>query len=167
MSVIKSIYEYAEQSDYIDTEHVLPLGVGIFVAAAFFLEITPVTSLFERLDGSWVSQLIEAAFKGVIGGLITTFAYTAGDTSFKVGNDMVTKERAMLVVLAVTVGVGFGVEFLAPNIIDSLAFQTLQLAGLVFLFALIFVHLLVRTWRLENEWPHVLAGGLVVLPPML
>lgn len=167
MPFIDSIYNYAERSEYIDTEHVLPLLIGLSTAMAFYLEIEFLLSLFLQLEYSPLPLVLEPAFKGLVGGLLTTLAYTTEKTSFKVKKSMQTKEKAMGIVLTVMLLVGFGVDWVAQDIITLLRYPTLQLIGLVFLFSLGFIHLLVGNWKLENEWPHVLAGILVVMAPYL
>lgn len=167
MSIVDSIYGYAEQSDIIDTEHVLPLGIGSFVVVAFYLDVYPVMSMLGGLDNSGLVYILVPAFKGVLGGVITTLIYTAGDMSFRLGETMLTKEKAMGVVLGAMLGIGFAVDFLAPEILISLSYTVLQLTGLLFALTLVHIHILVPSWRLENEWPHLLSGFAVFIAPYL
>jgi hypothetical protein len=167
MSPIEGIYNYAEKSEYIDTEHVIPLGLGIVVASVFYFDIRLIIEVISYLNNNAPMYVLESVFKGIVGGLITTLAYTVEETSFKIQDAMQTKEKAMGFILVLTLLVGFGVNFIAPEIIQELQVPSLQLLGFIFVLALIFVHLLVDNWRLKNEWPHLLGGGLVIIAPLL
>lgn len=167
MSIIDQVFSYAERSDHIDTEHVLPLSIGVAVAVVFYLDIDIIKSLFRSIDNTMILTVFDSAFQGVIAGIVTTFLYTTGERSFRVGDRMKSKEKSLSIVFTVMLGLGYLVSQAAPAFTASLEYASLQLAGLVFALGLLFVHLLIDTWRLTNEWPHLLAAGLVFIAPYI
>lgn len=167
MSVIESVYNYADESDYIDQEHIPSLSIAILVTLAFYLELEFVTASIAGLDGTGLEALVVSSFKGILAGIITTFLYSTDENSFQFGEDMQNKEKAVQIVIVVTLAVGFVANLVAPAIVERLSHVVMQLIGAVFILAFFFVHLLVPNWRLDKEWPHLLAGAALFLAPLL
>lgn len=163
-----TLEQTAQDSGIIDVEHLYSLLPASFVVLAFYYNISPVTRLFGALDSmSGLQFIIELALKGVLGGLATYFVYSAGEYSFTVGQQMQSKEKAVQIVLFSAVLVGIVVGIVAPRLIERAKYPVMQIGVVTFLLGLAYVHLLVDHWRLDKEWPHIVAAIVIAAAPYL
>lgn len=96
-----AIMSWAADSEYIDSEHVWPLGIGLIIVLILFLNIRVLDQLMASLDGvTQLRQLLVMALKGVAAGMITHFAYRTSDISFRSRRTLQSKERALLIISA-------------------------------------------------------------------
>jgi hypothetical protein len=163
-----SLEEVAENSDYMDVEHLYTVMPAVVIAAGFALQIGPLVELAATLDTiDELRKSATAALKGILGGAIGLFLYSTEDSLFFSNGEARTKEQALLVVLGTIVGVGVAVDWVAPAIIDELSYDVLQVSALLLIGGMYYLHHLVAEWRLENELPHLCAGLLIFVAPYL
>jgi len=161
-----SIMSWAEDSDYIDPEHVWPLGIGLSIVLISFLDIQALDQLLVSLDGvTQLRQLLVMALKGVVAGMITHFAYSTSDISFRSRQTLQSKERALLIILGVGVSAGLLIDVVIPQLVEPFPFVVVQTTGLLLVAGMWYLHLLIENWKLSNEWPHVLSGLLIAFGP--
>jgi len=161
-----TIMSTAEDSDYIDVEHVWPLGIGLTVVLISLLDIRALNQLLASLDGfTQLRDLLLMALKGVGAGMLTHFAYSTSDVSFRSRQTLQTKERALLLILGVGVGAGLLIDVVIPQLVEPFPFVVVQTTGLLLVLGMWYLHLLIENWKLSNEWPHVLSGVLIAFGP--
>ncbi|WP_236639884.1 E3 ubiquitin ligase family protein [Salinigranum halophilum] len=111
-----SIMSYAEQSDYIDVEHVWPLGIGLTVVFISLVDVRALNQLLAALDGfTQLRELLLIALKGVGAGMLTHFAYSTSDVSFRSRRTLQSKERALVIIVGVGVGAGLLIDVVIPG----------------------------------------------------
>lgn len=163
-----SIVSYAERSDYMDVEHLWPLGFGISVVLISVADIDVLTQILAYPDSfTELRELLVMALKGVVAGMIVHFAYSTSDISFKAGSSLQSKERALGIVVGVSVGAGLLLDVVIPWLVDLFPYVVVQTSGLLFLLGMWYVHWLVSNWKLENEGPHLLSGVLIAFGPYI
>ena len=161
-----TIMSTAEDSGYIDVEHVWPLGIGLTVVLISLLDIRALNQLLASLDGfTQLRDLLLMALKGVGAGMLTHFAYSTSDVSFRSRQTLQTKERALLLILGVGVGAGLLIDVVIPQLVEPFPFVVVQTSGLLLVLGMWYLHLLIENWKLSNEWPHVLSGVLIAFGP--
>jgi hypothetical protein len=161
-----AILSWAEDSDYIDVEHVWPLGIGFTIVLISFVDIRGMDQLLASLDGvTRLRDLLVMALKGVAAGMITHFAYSTSHVSFRSRKSLQSKERALLIILGVGVGAGLLIDVVIPQLIEPFPFVVVQTTGLLLVVGMWYLHLLIENWKLSNEWPHVLSGLLIAFGP--
>lgn len=161
-----SILSYGEQSDYIDVEHVWPLGIGLTAVFISLVNVQPLNQLLASLDGfTQLRELLLMALKGVGAGMLTHFAYSTSNVSFRSRKTLQSKERALAIILGVGVGAGLLIDVVIPWLVEPFSFIVVQTTGLLLVLGMWYLHLLIGNWKLSNEWPHVLSGVLIAFGP--
>jgi hypothetical protein len=159
---------FAERSDIIDVEHLRTGILAIIIGVPIMLEIPVILDLFRAVDQIQYSVLLVGTVcKGMAGGMVTHYAYSTTDRSFKIAEGMKSKEDAVKVVVAVSLAVGFLIGPGIDRLISNLELVVVQGGTLALLSAFLYLHLLISDWKLENEWPHVLAGLFVLTAPYI
>ena len=163
-----AIMSQAADSEYIDPEHVWPLGIGLTVVFILFLNVRALDQLLASLDGfTQLRQLLVMALKGVAAGMITHFAYSTSDISFRSRQTLQSKERALLIILGVGVGAGLLIDVVIPELVEPFPFVVVQTTGLLLVAGMWYLHLLIENWNLSNEWPHLQSGFLIAFGPYI
>ncbi|WP_434530163.1 hypothetical protein ACODNH_01330 (plasmid) [Haloarcula sp. NS06] len=161
-----AIMSWAADSEYIDPEHVWPLGIGSIVVIVALVDVRALDQLLASLDGfTQLRQLLVMALKGVAAGMITHFAYSTSDISFRSRQTLQSKEQALLIILGVGVGAGLLIDVVIPQLVEPFPFVVVQTTGLLLVVGMWYLHLLIENWKLSNEWPHVLSGLLIAFGP--
>ena len=161
-----AILSWAEDSEYIDVEHMWPLGLGFAIVLVSLLDIRALNRLLASLDNvTPLRRVLVLALKGVGAGMLTHFAYSTSDISFRSRKSLQTKEGALLIILGVGVGAGILVDVAIPRLLEPFPFVVVQTTGLLLVAGMSYLHLLIENWNLSNEWPHVLSGMLIAFGP--
>lgn len=159
---------FAENSDHLDVEHLYTLVPAIVVAIVFALQIAPLVDFVATLDRIYEIRTVALiALKGILGGSIGLFLYTAEDTLFLSNGEARTKEEAFIIVISSIIGIGIGVQWIAPWIANQLAYEALQISAIILLGGMWYLHRLVDGWNLQNEAPHLFAGFLLIIAPYI
>ena len=162
----ESIMSWAADSEYIDPEHVWPLGIGCTIVLVALVDVRVLNQVLASLDGfTQLRQLLVMALKGVVAGMITHFAYSTSDISFRSRQTLQSKERALLIIFGVGVGAGLLIDVVIPQLVEPFPFVVVQTTGLLLVVGMWYLHLLIENWKLSNEWPHVLSGLLIAFGP--
>lgn len=167
MTLIDSVYNYAERSEVIDPEHVIPLAAAAVVAGSFLLDIRVATDALRGLDNTVLEEIVVRSLQGTIASILPILIYTADKDSFRVLDSLKTKEHAMGIVLLVMLAISYGNGFLSSLLLGGFSYTVVQGGGLLFLLLLGLVHLMISRWRLDNELPHIAAGLLLMTAPHL
>ena len=96
--------------------------------------------------------------------MITHFAYSTSDISFRSRQTLQSKERALLIILGVGVGAGLLIDVVILELVEPFPF-VVQTTGLLLVAVMWYLHLLIENWNLSNEWPHLLSGFLIAFGP--
>ena len=157
-----------QRSNYLDIDHLWSLVPALLIAFDFYLDSHVFTgALTSIVNQSGLIGIFNLSLQGLVASIVTLSIYSIGNKSFKVGNQMQSKEKALAVVIFVMLTVGSAVEVLVPRVVALLSYPGIQTAGLVISIGFVYLHLLVEDWKLENEVPHLLAAALLVLGPQL
>lgn len=161
-----AIMSRAADNEYIDPEHVWPLGIGCTVVLIALADIRALNQLLASFDGfTQLRQLLIMALKGIGAGMIAHLAYSTSEISFQSRQTLQSKERALMIILGVGVGAGLLVDVVIPQLVEPFPFVVVQTAGLLLVVGMWYLHLLIENWKLSNEWPHVLSGLLIAFGP--
>lgn len=165
---VEGFWAAVDRSETIDEEHVVTASVALFVGFVFWADIEFITSMLYSLDSIDILVLIaEIAITGLFGGFVTLLAYSTDNRSLTVGGSMQTKEKAIAAVVGTILVVGAGAELVSPWILSALELVFVQAVALTFIGGLLYVHLIVDRWRLDNELPHAFAALLLIAAPYL
>ena len=166
--MISWIYTEAEHSSIIDPKHLWTIIPAAVVTPILLLDIDiligTVTEITQQRHVMW---FLQSSFQGLAAGLLPSFIYTINNRSFQVSRIMLTKERALIAVVSVTIGVGWVVNSLVPKLISKFPYPGIQLFGACVFLGFGYVHFLVEHWKLENEAPHFLSSFVLFVAPFL
>jgi len=167
-SILKLFYEGVDESEYIDLEHLWSLIPASVLSCGFLIGFDPlIMGVSSITQSDPLMSILVLSLQGLVAGLVTFFIYEVGNQSFQVRNSMQTKENALLIVIAVMLGVGSGVEIVVPAVINRLPYTGLQITGAILAIGFYYVHALVDDWILENEWPHLLSAVMIFVIPFI
>lgn len=172
--MIAEVQRWIENSAYDNWEWyflISTLVICFFIQA----EIGFVTSYLASLDsaeiayGFTVSEILIAAFQGVIVGMMGGKLYSHGDTYFKfITESFDTKETTFLARIGVMTVVGLIIGLIIPELVNRHAdYVTVQMTGVVVLVGYLLIHMEIGNWRLMNEAPVLVAGLLLAIVPVL
>ncbi len=163
-----AIMSWAADSEYIDVEHVWPLGIGLTVVLISFADVRALNHLLASLDEfTELRHLVVMALKGVGAGMIAHIAYSTSEISFRSRQTLQNEERALLILLVVGVGAGLLVDVIIPRMVEPFPFVVVQTTGLLLVAGMWYLHLLIENWNLSNEWPHLLSGLFIAFGPYI
>lgn len=158
------------QSQYDDWEWYYFLAAA---SASLFIafDIRVVTDLFRAVDsigvayGYELEEIFVAAIQGVVIGIVGGSLYSQGDRYFAfLTKSFDTKETAFAVKIGVMTLLGIVVGLVIPDLIDRhVEFVVVQTTGIVTVFGYTLVHTEMVNWRIANELPVLLAGGVLML----
>lgn len=93
------------------------------------------------------------ALKGIGAGMVAHFTYSTSEISFRSRQTLQSKERALLIILGVSVGAGLLVNVVIPQLVEPFPF-VVKTSGLLLVVGMWYLHLLIENWKLSNEQPH-------------
>lgn len=164
----EQLESFAEDSDHLDVEHLYTVVPAVIICIGFLFQISPLIDLVATLDSVHeVRTTALMALNGLLGGVIGLFLYTTEDTLFISNGEARTKEEAFGIILGSIIGIGIAVDWVAPVIVDALAYDVLQIAAILLIGGMWYLHRLVEKWNLWNELPHLSAGLILLIAPHL
>ena len=113
-------------------------------------------------------ELMESLVQGVCVGILAQIAYSTSNNHFSGLKEFETKEGALLIVAFASVIAGGLVGTAVPLLIEQyIQYNVVQLLGVFLVAGMFLVHSMVPNWKLENEWPHLAAGVIMLISPIL
>lgn len=172
--MIEEVHNSINESEYDNWELYFLIGSSL-INLFIYIDVQLFIQLFKSLDtvvllyGITLSEFVLAALQGVVLGLLGRRLFSQGDRYFVFINGLFdTKETAVLVKVGLMTGVGIALGLVLPHIVEQNAdFVVLQGGGAVILLGYVLVHLEIQNWKLLNEFPVLLASGLLVIVPAL
>jgi hypothetical protein len=159
------LYRFAERSEYIDPEHLFALIPAGFVAVAFWGGAGALISVIRGVEHPVIQWWATAALSGTVGAMIIHRLYTTESFGIRVGDELTTKEKALLLILSSSIVVGGAMRIVAEEIAVLLPYPAIQMSALTLLLGFYHIHELVERWKFGNEIPYIVAGIIAFIAP--
>ena len=149
------------------------MSLSIVVCFLLWLEVGIVTDFLNEIDtirvgGQTADQAAVTVLQGVLIGLFSYHAYDEGERYFRwINQEFDSKEVAFSVKIGLLGAAGFIFSITLPDLVQNNAeFVVMQTGGASVTLGYILMHLEISNWRLWNELPIILAGGIFAAGPV-